>query len=147
MNKIRVFPRVVFAKLFPRKLVPAFLSIAGLGLALLCSAAAQTTHKATKSASSPGAEEFFIISSVDVAKAQLLLKRPTEVTALMNTGPDTKVLDEKGKSAKVADLRAGDTVWVTSAASGPDRIALRIRKGPMTPSDLRRLYLHPTASN
>jgi len=133
MNNIRVFPRV-------------FLGIACLAMVLLASAVAQNTPKTAKSSPQSGAEEFFIISSVDLAKSQLLLKRPTEVTALMNTGPETKVLDEKGKAAKVSDLRAGDTVWVTSAASGPDRIALRIRKGPMTPSDLRRLYLRPTAS-
>ena len=87
-------------------------------------------------------EEFFIISSIDLAKSQLVLMQPTEVTVLMRVAEKTTFLDEKGKVIRVTDLRAGDTVWVTSAGGDEQaRIALRIRKGPMTVRDLHRLYL------
>jgi hypothetical protein len=66
------------------------------------------------------AGEFFIISSVDPAKEQLLVKRPTEVTQVMH-------------------VHAGDTVYITSSpASG---VALEVRKGPMTIAELHRRYL------
>ena len=88
-------------------------------------------------------EEFFILSSINVAKYELLLKRPTEVTTLMKVNELTTVFDEQNREVKLADLRAGDTLWIISTAAGPDRLAVRIRKGPMTVADLRRLYTHP----
>jgi len=92
-----------------------------------------------------GGEEFFILSSVNLPKSQLLLKRPTEVTALMTVDVRTKVFDEQNKEVKLADLRSGDTLWIISTAAGPERLAVRIRKGPMTVADLRRLSSQPPA--
>ncbi len=97
--------------------------------------------KALKVTAAPG-EEFFIISSVDPAKHQLVLKRPTEVTTLMHVSDATTYFDESGKPLRLADLRTGDTVYVlstTQADTGPT--ASRIRRGPMTLAELHKHYL------
>jgi hypothetical protein len=88
------------------------------------------------------AEEFFIVSSVDATKKQIVLKRPTEVTELMQVGEKTVYLDEQGKPIEFKRFRAGDTIYVTSSF-GPDgvRIASRIRRGPMTLEELHRRYV------
>jgi hypothetical protein len=87
-------------------------------------------------------EDFFIISSVDARKRQIVLKRPTEVTELVQVSEKTIYLDEQGKAIDFKSLRAGDTVYVTSNP-GPDgvRIASRIRRGPMTLEELHRRYV------
>lgn len=87
------------------------------------------------------AGDFFIISSVDLAKQQLLLKFPTEVTEVMRVNGNTRYLDEGGKPIKLADLRAGDTVYVTSVHGAEGLTAVRIRKGPMTLEALHQRYL------
>ncbi len=90
----------------------------------------------------PKGEEFFIISSVDKEKSELLLKRPTEVTVLMKSSDSTKYENEAGKPLKLSDFRAGDTVWITYGRAGASNGSIsRIRKGPMTVDLLRRLYL------
>jgi hypothetical protein len=92
-------------------------------------------------------EQFFIIASVDQARQELLLKRPTEVTMLTKTSDKTTLLDDMGRTLTLADFRAGDTVWVagaglTATATVPgEPTATRIRKGQMTVADLHRLYL------
>lgn len=86
-------------------------------------------------------EEFFIVASVDQTKSQILLKEPSEVTQLMAVDGKTQIADENGKPLKLSDLRAGDTVWVTSSRSGSELSALRIRKGQMSVADLHRYYL------
>ncbi|HTW23983.1 MAG TPA: hypothetical protein VMD78_10310 [Candidatus Baltobacteraceae bacterium] len=85
-------------------------------------------------------EQFFIIASLDQQKAEILLKRPDEVTELLNTTPKTQYLDENGKPLKLSDLRAGDTVWVT-LSGGANPTAIRVRKGQMTVADLHRYFL------
>ncbi|MGH9772456.1 MAG: hypothetical protein ACRD4Q_12275 [Candidatus Acidiferrales bacterium] len=89
----------------------------------------------------PAGEQFFIVASIDQAKSQLLLKRPTEVTLLAHVNAKTQVLDENGKPIHLADLRTGDTVWVVSSTSAGETIASRIRKGSMTVDDLHKYYL------
>jgi hypothetical protein len=89
----------------------------------------------------PTPGDFFIISSVDPAKSQLLLKLPTEVTEVMRVGDQTRYLDEDGKSMNLNDLRAGDTVYITSRPGSGGLVAIQIRKGPMTITELRRRYL------
>jgi hypothetical protein len=86
-------------------------------------------------------ESFFIVGSVDPSKSQFLLKRPTEVTLLVKTDPMTKFLDDAGNAIKLADFRAGDTVWAITSGGGDEPTALRIRKGEMTIADLHRYYL------
>lgn len=88
-------------------------------------------------------EEFFIVSSVNTEKKQLVLKRPTEVTVLMLVNEKTVYLDERGKPLNFNELRAGDTVYVTFTGSREAGVLLasRIRKGAMTLEELRRRYL------
>ena len=83
-------------------------------------------------------DRFFIISSVDPAKRELLVKMPTEVTELMRVDGDTKYFDRRGKSIGLADFRAGDTVYIVTSKDGTVR---EIRKGPMTIQELRKRYL------
>jgi len=85
-------------------------------------------------------EQFFIIASLDQSKSEILVKRPDEVTLLLNTTPKTQYFDENGKPLKLSDLRAGDTVWATSTG-GAQPTAVQIRKGQMTVADLHRYYL------
>jgi putative ABC transport system permease protein len=87
-------------------------------------------------------EDFFIISSVDAGKKQIVLKRPMEVTELIRVSEKTAYLDEQGKTMEFKSLRAGDTVYVTSSPA-PDGvgIASQIRRGPMTLEELHRRYV------
>lgn len=96
-----------------------------------------------QSTSSPAsAEDFFLVTSVDPRKKQLVLKRPTEVTELVRVTEKTTYLDEQGKAIAFKDLRAGDTIYVVSSHGAEGvRLASRIRKGPMTLDELRRRYL------
>jgi hypothetical protein len=85
--------------------------------------------------------DFFIVSSIDLAKKQILLKRPTEVTELMRVDGNTHYLDEREKAIRLTDLRAGDTVYIMSKPSGGQSVAVTISKGPMTLDVLRERYL------
>ncbi len=87
-------------------------------------------------------EAFFVISSLDGKKRQIVLKRPTEVTELVRVTEKTVYQDTEGKPLRFQDLRAGDTVYVTLVV-GPEgvEVATRIRKGPMTVEELHRHYL------
>jgi hypothetical protein len=98
-----------------------------------------TTRVAAPKLNTKG-EQFFIIASIDQVKSEILVKRPDEVTLLLNTTPQTRYLDESGKPLKLSDLRAGDTVWV-NATGGAHPTAVQIRKGQMTVADLHRYYL------
>jgi hypothetical protein len=88
-----------------------------------------------------GGEEFFIVSSVDITKRQLLLKEPTEITQLIQVNDKTRCTDKNGKAIQFADLRAGDTIYIRSNTTSAGRVAVSIRKGPMTLQELRRHYL------
>ena len=91
--------------------------------------------------STSGGEEFFIISSVDTAKKQLLLKEPTEITELLQVNDKTHYTDKSGRPIQFADLRAGDTVYIRSTPAAGGKVAVTIRKGPMTVEELHRRYL------
>ena len=86
-------------------------------------------------------ERFFIISSVDITKKQLLLKEPTEITEVLQVNDKTRYTDRNGKAMQFADLRAGDTVFIRSSASSAGKVATSIRKGPMTLEELHQRYL------
>ena len=88
-----------------------------------------------------GKGDFFIVSSIDLAKRQILLKRPTEVTELMRVDGETRYFEESGKAIRLTDLRAGDTVFITSKPTGGQSVAVTIHKGRMTPDMLRERYL------
>jgi hypothetical protein len=104
---------------------------------------AAVVRAAEKAPAPPAAnEEFFIVSSVDLQKDQLVLKRPTEVTQLVKVSDKTVIRDEEGKTIPLKTLRAGDTVYV-AFAPGTERplLATRIRKAPMTVEELHRRYV------
>src|SRR6516162_1126288 len=85
--------------------------------------------------------DFFIVSSIDLAKKQILLKRPTEVTELMRVDSSTRYFEERGKPMRLADLRAGDTVYIVSKPNAEQPVAITIQKGPMTVEVLRERFL------
>ena len=111
-----------------------------LGVALLVPTAPAWGQTSVTRTPAPSSGEFFIISSVNPAKQQVLVKQPTEVTLLVHVDARTRYLDRSDKAIALADLRAGDTVYVT-LQPGSD-LALEIRKGPMTVAELQRRYLH-----
>jgi|SRR5579859_5243351 len=117
---------------------PLTILILILGFFLTMPWAAGSQEKGT----APSGDEFFIISSVDTVKDQLVLKHPTEVTELMLLTPKTSCLDEHGKPFPCKSLRAGDTVFVVAGrANGRVRTATRIRIGPMTAAEVHRRYM------
>ena len=86
--------------------------------------------------------EFFVVSSVDVKQKLIVLKRPAEVTEFVRVSDKTVFLDAKGNPFRFQDLRAGDTVYVTSSTNSEGvKVATRVRKGPMTVEELHRRYL------
>lgn len=87
-------------------------------------------------------DDFFIISSVDLAKHQVFLKRPTMVTELMKVNDQTEMLDEQGHKIPFSGFRSGNTVYVTASAGKDGVPVVRImRKGIMTDEELHRRYL------
>jgi hypothetical protein len=54
-------------------------------------------------------DEFFIISSVDPVHARIVVKRPTEVTAVLTVPPIATLQGERGETLRITDLRSGDT--------------------------------------
>ena len=86
-------------------------------------------------------EKFFIVSSVDTKKHQIVLKLPTEVTDVVEVTPATTYRDEKGRSIKFEDLRAGDTIYATLRQNAKGVLTVvSIRRGPMTIEELHRRY-------
>lgn len=85
--------------------------------------------------------DFFIVSSIDLARKQILLKRPTEVTELMRVDDSTRYLEEHGKAIRLIDLRAGDTVYIVSRLNAEHAVAITIQKGPMTVEKLHERFL------
>jgi hypothetical protein len=116
-----------------------------LFLVVLLTALAGSSLAAQSKAQSKTAaagEEFFIISSVDQSKSQIVLKRATEVTQLMKVNDKTQFLDTNNKPIQLADLKAGDTVWaISSPGQNGDLLGTRIRKGSMTIEELHRHFL------
>ena len=86
--------------------------------------------------------EFFIVSSVNPPKQQVVVKRPTEVTQLVFVNAETRYADRNGKAIALSDLHAGDTVYIREKRDSGGSIAIEIRKGPMTLDELRKRYLH-----
>lgn len=100
-----------------------------------------TAQSSKGTGSADGGEEFFIVSSVDITKKQLLLKEPTEITQLIQVNDKTRYMDKGGKPMQFGDLRAGDTIYIKSSNTSGGRVAVSIRKGPMTLQELQRHYL------
>jgi hypothetical protein len=113
--------------------------VIALVAALLVSTAPGWAQTSASRAPAPSTGDFFIVSSVNPAKQQILVKQPTEVTQMIRVDARTRYVDRSDQAIELADLRAGDTVYVT-LQPGSD-LALEIRKGPMTVAELQRRYL------
>jgi hypothetical protein len=116
-----------------------FGTLLSCGLSLAAQSGKTISGKAR--AETPGTEEFFVVSSVDIAKGQLLLKRPTEITELLQVNDKTHYTGRNGKAIQFSDLRAGDTVYIRSTPTAAGRLAVSVRRGPMTLEELHRHYL------
>ena len=120
--------------------VELLISVVAYVLFLLC--APPLRGEGMQRAGPAAGEEFFIISSVDLKKNRLVLKRPTEVTVLMAVTEKTACKDDKGKPCHLKDLRAGDTVFVASRRNAEgEPVATRIRMGYMTLEEVHGRYL------
>ena len=87
-------------------------------------------------------EEFFIVSSVDLQKHQVVLMRPTQLTVVATIGPQTSYVGEKGQKLDVKAMKAGDTVWAIIKTDRDGTVtAVRLRQGAMTVAELHKLYL------
>jgi|ERR1700730_15951332 hypothetical protein len=115
--------------------------IASLSVSLILFSLFSMTAADAQDKKTAAGEEFFIVASLDQANAQLLLKRPTEVTQLAKVSARTQFIDEKAKPLHLTDLRAGDTVWAVTSGSGTNITIARLRKGPMTVAELHQYYL------
>ncbi|MGH9342843.1 MAG: hypothetical protein ACRD19_03660 [Terriglobia bacterium] len=121
------------------RFTPIFVS-AALLLSVLLLAGAPLSAAEASGRSYEG--DFFIITSVNRRNHELFLKAPTEVTKLMLVNDKTAFFDDQGKQMTFADLRAGDTVYVSSSErSGAEAVALRVQEGPMTSAILHSRYL------
>jgi hypothetical protein len=106
-----------------------------LALALSLAASIAATAKA-KGAGGAAKEEFFIVSSLNMQKHEILLKMPNEVTMPMSVTAKTTVVGQDGKPMKVTDLRSGDTGYFTYVQNGTEAQALSIRLAGMTRQNL-----------
>jgi len=116
-----------------RKLI----SLASLAVLILTASFAVRAQVQAKA----GNDEFFVISSIDKTHNALILLRPTQITATLGVNDKTKYIDETGKAIKVADLRTGDTIFVTYSTQNNNLVAQSVRKGMMTTAEMRKRYL------
>lgn len=87
-------------------------------------------------------EQFYVISSVDMQKHQIVLMRPTQLTVVATTNEQTAYVGEKGQKLGLKDLHAGQTVWATLRKDKDGQVAvMKIREGAMTVAELHKLYL------
>lgn len=109
-------------------------------LALLAGASVQAQMR--KASADLRGEQFYVISSVDMQKHQVVFMRPTQLTVVATTNDQTVYLGEQGQKLSLKDLRAGQTVWATlrKDKSGAESV-VKIREGAMTVAELHRLYL------
>lgn len=124
--------------LFRLQLLPGAMA-AGLFAAALAAAAPAPPARTSN-------EDFFIVSSVDLSRNTMVLKRPTEVTLTMRVTPKTRCRDERGKPIQLSSFRAGDTVFIAATPDPSGQlVATSIRQGIMTLPELRQRYLRAGA--
>jgi len=85
-------------------------------------------------------DEFFIVSEVNLKRHQLVLEMPTQITMVMHLNKKTVFENRQGHRLPIADMRAGDTVYVTYVREDGSSTALAIRRGPMTVAILHARY-------
>ena len=98
--------------------------------------------QARRASSDIRGEQFYVISSVDMQKHQIVLMHPTQLTVVATVNDQTAYLGEKGEKVGLKDLHAGQTVWaILRKDNGSQISAIRIREGAMTVAQLHKLYL------
>lgn len=85
-------------------------------------------------------DQFFIVSEVNLPKHHIVFETPRQSTVLMRFDSKTVFLNRQGKREPVADIQAGDTVYVTYVEAGEDALAVEIRGGAMTVQVLHKRY-------
>lgn len=116
--------------------------VASLTLTLLFSVMLPLCGAPANARYSQPRDEFFIISSVDVTRTRLVLKRPTEVTVVMEVPAAAAITDESGTALHLSNLRAGDTIYaVDSVNAKGGLVAISIRRGAMTVAELHRRFM------
>lgn len=113
----------------------------GYLLAALFALAGMAWAGQSKGAGQETADEFFIITEINLQKHQLILKMPTEVTVPMIANDKTEIVDLNGKHLAVKDLRAGDTAFISYLHTAQGDVATKIRLGAMSMQELQRRYL------
>ncbi|HVC00260.1 MAG TPA: hypothetical protein VNJ12_13145 [Candidatus Dormibacteraeota bacterium] len=105
--------------------------------------ASPAARAARKSGSPITPDEFFIVSEVNMKKHQVVMEEPTQITVTMKLTSKTVFTSEQARTLPIADMRAGDTVYVTYQRDSNGVVtALTIREGPMTVQVLHRRYFH-----
>jgi hypothetical protein len=95
-----------------------------------------------KSPTDSSGQRFYIISSVDLQKDQIVLMQPTQLTIVATADDKSAFVGEQGQKLTLKDLRAGQTVWaILRRDKGGKTTIVRLREGAMTIAELHRLYL------
>jgi hypothetical protein len=122
------------------KTVKLFAATLGALLALAVGAPARA--QSPMSSTNSRGEQFYVISSVDMQKHQIVLMRPTQLTVVAATSDQTIYVGEQGQKLALKDLRAGQTVWATVRKDKSGQVFVaKIREGAMTVAELHRLFL------
>ena len=111
-----------------------------LAAVLLSAWAVRALPRTASGSSAAVTDDFFIVSSVDVAQKRLVLKRPSEVTVLVRVTEKTSYRSEQSRPLQLGDLRAGDTVFIRLGTGTESDMAKSVRRGPMTTEELHRRY-------
>jgi hypothetical protein len=98
------------------------ISLAALCAALLFVGASANAQTAPVPGSFPDA--FFVVSSVDRAHNALILLQPTEIAVVYQLTDKTQFADATGKTLKLTDFRAGDTIYATSHSNSDGSLTL-----------------------
>jgi hypothetical protein len=105
-------------------------------------AAAEKAAAKLRTPAAADAGDFYIVSSIAMAQKQIVLKLPTEVTLLVQTGAQSQFLDEQGKPLTLKDLRAGDTVFVVlQKPTAGTPVVKTLQRGGMTVNELHKKYM------
>jgi hypothetical protein len=115
-------------------------ALAILAAVLLCAWPVRAISGTAAGSSAAVTDDFFIVSSVDVAQKRLVLKRPSEVTVLVRVTEKTSYRSEQNRPLQLGDLRAGDTVFIRLGTGTESDLAKSVRRGPMTVEELHRRY-------
>lgn len=75
------------------------------------------------------------------AKKELLVKKPTEISEVLRVNDKTRYMDNAGKRIDLTDLPPATWGYIRTAQTGSGKVAVTIRKEPMTIEELHRRYV------